>query len=55
MVDTDFERTITEQLAVISEDWAVVLSEKPESKPDCCTDTVGWENLVWVNTIKENA
>ena len=47
--------TITEQLASVSEDWAVVLSEKPEPNPDCCTDTGGWENLVWVNTIKTNA
>ncbi len=47
--------TITEQLAAISEDWAVVLSEKPEPKPDCCADTGGWENLVWVNKITENA
>ena len=47
--------TITEHLAAISEDWAVALSEKPEPKPDCCADTGGWENLVWVNNIKENA
>jgi hypothetical protein len=61
MVDTDFERTmqepktITEHLASVSEDWAVVLSGKPEPKPDCCTGTGGWENLVWINNVKTNA
>ena len=47
--------TITEHLAAISEDWAVVLSEKPGSKPDCCTDTGGWESLIWADNIKKYA
>lgn len=67
MVDTDFERAMRANLAPVDEyidgliakaspQWkAVVLSEKPEPNPDCCTDTGGWENLVWVNNIKENA
>lgn len=47
--------TISEHLASVSEDWAVVLSGKPELKPDCCTDTGGWDNLIWVDNIKKYA